>query len=100
MQPKISLEGSSRPCHCRDGGWDARGVLATRQASCHPGRERGKVMKLLISRLAVGDFEKIMSPVRSDTRESGPDNGMDGWGWPGFEPVSDKAEPVQCRSVS
>jgi uncharacterized protein YndB with AHSA1/START domain len=31
--------GSSRRCHRRDGGWDARDVRTTGRASRHPGRE-------------------------------------------------------------
>jgi uncharacterized protein YndB with AHSA1/START domain len=46
----LSLEASSRPCHRRDGGWDARDVRATGRASRHPGRERGTVMTSSISR--------------------------------------------------
>ena len=35
----LSLEGSSRRCRHRGGGWDARDVRATGRASRHPGRE-------------------------------------------------------------
>jgi uncharacterized protein YndB with AHSA1/START domain len=45
----LSLEASSRRCHRRDGGCDARDVRATGRASRHPGRERGTVMKPSIS---------------------------------------------------
>jgi len=45
----LSLEGSSRRCHRRHGGRDARAVRATGRASRHPGCERGTVMKQSIS---------------------------------------------------
>src|ERR1700727_3862349 len=45
MHELLSLEGSSRRCHRRDGGWDARDIRATGRASRHPGRGRGTVMK-------------------------------------------------------
>jgi uncharacterized protein YndB with AHSA1/START domain len=35
----LPLEGSSRRCHRRDGGWDARDVRAPGRASRHPGHQ-------------------------------------------------------------
>ena len=48
----LSLEGSSRRRHRRDGGWNARDVRATGRTSRHLKRERGAVMKSSISRSA------------------------------------------------
>ena len=46
MHETASLEGSSRPSHLRDGGWDARDVHATGRVSRHLGeRERVTVIK-------------------------------------------------------
>ena len=45
MHELLSLEGSSRRCHRRDEGWDARDVRAAGRASRHLKRERGTVVK-------------------------------------------------------
>src|SRR5438876_67518 len=68
----LSLEGSSRRCPRRDGGWDARAVRATGRASRHPGRERGTVMKSSISWSAAWFITtRKRTPTRSSPEHPG-----------------------------